>query len=70
MTLDEARNHIGHAVTYTPPGYREPAADEEEGQITSVSDVFVFVRYGRDYHSKATAPEYLRLTHARVRRTA
>lgn len=51
MTLDEARQHIGHGVVYCPAH----AADApEQGIITSVGVKAVFVRYGSDDHSKAT----------------
>ena len=51
MTIDEARGHIGEGVVYVP-GHGE----REDGQITSVSDRFVFVRYTGSMHSKATDP--------------
>lgn len=55
VTLDEARDRIGHKVVYQPgAGLRA-----EEGVITSVSDRFVHVRYGADYGSKATRPDWL-----------
>lgn len=55
MTLDEARQSIGQLVVY------HPSADEpvEQGVVTSVNDYYVFVRYGSDVHSKATAPGWL-----------
>jgi hypothetical protein len=56
MTLDEAREHVGSKVLYTP------SSDVvEEGVITEVRGEYVFVRYGGDYGSKATRPEDLRL---------
>jgi hypothetical protein len=49
MTLDEAREHIGHGVVYTAPhGARE------DGVITGVSSRVVFVRYADDQTSKGT----------------
>jgi hypothetical protein len=56
MTLDEARAHIGEAVAYRVAG--ELA---EDGVITSVGNVAVFVRYEGDRHSKATDPADLTL---------
>lgn len=63
MTLDEARARIGKRVRYV----REkdfPAI----GEITSVNDTYVFVRYrnrggwGWETQSKATRPEDLEPT--------
>lgn len=49
MTLQEAREHIGHGVVY------RPFADSmEKGVITSVGDRWVFVRYDGWGGSKAT----------------
>lgn len=59
MTLDEARTHIGHAVTYHPRHGGPP----EHGAITSVGDRWVFVRYSTDGTSKATDPADLELPH-------
>ena len=56
MTLDQARQHIGDGVVYSPD--HGPA---EDGTITGTSDRYVFVRYAGDSHSKATAPEDLTL---------
>lgn len=56
MTLEEAREHIGHGVVYsTHPG------EADGGVITSVNDSFVFVRYGRNGTAKATRPGCLTL---------
>ena len=56
MKLEEAET--GRAVIYTP--YKDCPLDAlEEGIITSKNDKYVFVRYGRNYHSKATRPEDL-----------
>ena len=52
MTLDEARQRIGHGVVYRPFADVIP----EQGVITSVNDHWVFVRYGSDVGSKATEP--------------
>ncbi len=44
-----SKEDIGHAVVYmrgNPPF--------DEGVITSFNDSYVFVRYGKDKHSKAT----------------
>jgi hypothetical protein len=59
MTLEEARAHTGRAVIYHP--YAPDLDPVEEGVITSVNDRYVFVRYGSDKGSKATAPELLTL---------
>lgn len=55
MILAEARDRIGHQVIYHPPSGR----DEKHGVITSVDDVFVYVRYDDDDHPKGTAPAQL-----------
>lgn len=57
MTLDEAREHIGDAVVYHP--YAPDLDPVEQGVITSVNDRYVFVRYGSQVMSAATAPELL-----------
>jgi hypothetical protein len=54
MTLAEAAARIGRKVTY-----RDYGRDPETGVITSVSEHFVFVRYGGDKTSRATHPEAL-----------
>lgn len=64
MTLDEAREHIGHGVIYRP--YIGGLARAEEGTITSVNDSYVFVRYAGDVGSKATSPEDLTLLAAKT----
>lgn len=56
MTLEEAHAHIGDGVVYSPT-----QGHAEDGVITSVNQRFVFVRYGGDQHSKATAAEQLTL---------
>ena len=57
MTLDEARDHIGHGVVYRPT-----VGPAEDGVITSVSALMVFVRYaGSPGTPKATRPEDLEL---------
>lgn len=55
MTLDEARACIGNAVVYRPH-WIYPS---EQGVVTSVGTIYVFVRYGTDVHSKATHPSQL-----------
>lgn len=57
MTLDECREAVGRQVIYRPAH----GANPEQGIITSVGEVYVFVRYGDDQHSKATAPGDLKL---------
>lgn len=56
MTLEEAREHAGHAVVY-----RRPGELAEDGTITSVGERFVFVLYTGDRHPKATDPADLAL---------
>ena len=53
MTLDEARAAVGLAVVY------DSGHGREQGIVTSVNDRWVFVRYGSDSTSKATAPKSL-----------
>lgn len=55
MTLDEARDHIGHGVVY-----RSGEDLAEDGVITGVG-ALVFVRYKGDQHAKATCPADLTL---------
>jgi hypothetical protein len=50
VTTDEAKERIGHAVIY------QTGSGPEGGCITSANDRYVFVRYGSDFHSKATNP--------------
>jgi len=64
VTLDEAREHIGHGVIYRP--YIGGLARAEEGTITSVNDSYVFVRYGTRRTSAATSPEDLTLLAAKT----
>lgn len=56
MKLEEARDHIGDGVVYSPSHGKG-----EDGVITSVNTQWVFVRYIGDMHSKATAPDQLTL---------
>jgi hypothetical protein len=65
MTLDEAREHVGAGVVYTP--FFGP---KEDGVITGVSRTSVFVRYARQHpgsNGQATAPEDLELLRPRTR---
>lgn len=39
---------IGQIVFYAPT--------QEHGTVTSINEYYVFVRYGKDTHSKATKP--------------
>jgi hypothetical protein len=55
MTLEEAREHVGHGVVY-----RSGTDLAEDGVITGV-DALVFVRYKGDRHAKATYPGDLTL---------
>lgn len=59
MTLDEARDHIGDAVVYRPPG-AAPGDREERGVITGTGNL-VFVRYGDNPQAQATYPADLTL---------
>ena len=59
MTLDQAREHVGHGVVYRP--YARELDSIEQGEITSVSQQYVFVRYKGDQHAKATDPAALTL---------
>lgn len=54
VTLAEAGERIGDLVIYNP-GH----GSKEEGVIVDVNSRFVMVRYERDSHAKATAPEML-----------
>lgn len=56
MTLDEARAHVGKAVTYRPFG-----GPPEHGTIAAVSTVYVFVWYPGVRGATATYPEDLEL---------
>jgi hypothetical protein len=58
MTLEEAADHLGQDVTYTPYDGPDHA---ETGTITSVTHRYVFVQYTGDQHSKATAADRLQL---------
>lgn len=58
MTIDECRAYIGSGVVYAAFGCRE------DGVITSVGDLYAFVRYAGDSHSKATHPSQLALLSA------
>lgn len=60
MTLDEARQSLGREVVYSPYVGCEDK-HKEIGTITSVSDTYVFVRYGTDTISKSTKPENIQL---------
>jgi hypothetical protein len=56
MTLDEAREHVGKAVTYHPAG-----SEPEHGTIAAASTVYVFVQYPGVRGVMATYPEDLTL---------
>ena len=55
-TRDLNASCIGKRVVYTPLNSR---GVQEEGVITSFNDIFIFVRYDGDTHSKATYPHDL-----------
>ena len=61
MTIDEARSHIGHGVIYRPREHRPWAGPPEQGVITDVGRVWVFVRYEVTEASQATSPADLEL---------
>jgi hypothetical protein len=61
VTLDEAAQHIGRAVVYTPDRYEHAPDGIETGVITAVTSRYVFVRYSTDQHSKATTAAALKL---------
>lgn len=56
ITLDEARAGIGLKVIYRA-GHE--GAKPEEGVVTEVRDLYVFVRYGSQVGAQATPPERL-----------
>lgn len=58
ITLEEARERIGAKVIYRADHVplNEPG---EEGVITEVGHMYVFVRYGADVTAKATPAEPL-----------
>lgn len=64
MTLEEAADHIGQQVTYTPHPDTHAPNGAETNTITAVTSRYIFVRYHGDTHSKATAPICLHLTPA------
>jgi exoribonuclease R len=55
VTLDEARAHVGDAVTYQA----HHGAQVEQGVVTSVNDSYVFVRFGANPTSAACRPDHL-----------
>lgn len=60
MNLIEAEQNIGKTVVYRAP-YHYTDSPGETGVITSVNDIYVFVRYGSDKYSKATSARTLTL---------
>ena len=52
MSIDEARDSIGLLVVY-----RRKGQPPDQGVITSVTDRYVFVRYGSQVGSAATNPK-------------
>ncbi len=67
MTLEQARGHVGHGVVYRAPHIGAADQGPEQGEITSVGEQYVFVRYGSDFHAKATDPAALTLLAGEVR---
>ncbi len=59
MRLDEARAHVGEAVTYRPAG-----GEPERGTIAGASSVYVFVQYCGERGVSSTYPEDLTLVTA------
>lgn len=67
MTLDEARAHIGHGVVYRPREHRPWAGPSEDGVITDVGHIWVFVCYGSPGSTpRATNPADLTLLAGKV----
>jgi hypothetical protein len=65
LTIDEARASIGRSVLWRPPCGTADSA--EEGTITSVSDRWAFVCFGRaGTTSAATDPAELTLLAGKV----
>jgi hypothetical protein len=54
MQLSDAQQD--RKVVYTPYNCCDPKL-KKEGVITSIGDVYVYVRYGSDLVSKATLPK-------------
>ena len=50
--IDPTAEDVGRSVIYI--GNRFEGGETEQGVITSLSEHYVFVRYGADAHSKAT----------------
>lgn len=61
VTLEEARNNIGGNVTYVPTHAKGDCShpDCERGHISSVNDVYVFVRFPGQPNGQACRPEDL-----------
>lgn len=59
ITLDQARDALASGRTKVAYRAPYPNAAPEEGVITSVSDRFVFVRYGNGFAGVATDPDGL-----------
>lgn len=58
MTIEEARQALGHRVTYAShPAVS--AAEQEHGRITEIYSRFAFVQYDGKGRPLATAPELL-----------
>ena len=53
ITKEEALKNLGNKVIYRAP-HVDSHSPGEEGVITSVNELWAFVRYGSDTHSKAT----------------
>lgn len=56
--IDIETVEIGQIVVYTP-SYLTPGDNPEFGIVTSKNDTYIFVKYGRDFQSKATRPRDL-----------
>lgn len=56
--VEEAQKWVGRQVAYRA-GY--PGAPEEYGVVTSVNELYIFVRFGNYGCSQACAPRDLRL---------
>lgn len=56
MIIDEARKAVGKRVVYTANH-----GAQEFGEVTSIREPWVFVKYDGDQSSKATHPRMLEL---------
>lgn len=62
ISLEQARANVGAGVVYQA----HAGAEREDGEITSVNDRYVFVRFRGDTGSKACSAEDLELLGGRA----